>query len=195
MKTSHVLRYASIGMATLGLGLGVAAASSATIEGPTGPDSTNNVTITNANSATISNDNELSVSNDNMQDATSGDAMVNDNTNGGNASTGSAHNTSSATTSVTVDNGSACGCVGGVSGGSDTVRIGETGPDSHNDASITNANTFSLTNTNNLTVTNSNNQTATSGSASVTHNTNGGSATTGNASNTTTTHTTVSVKN
>lgn len=66
----------------------------------TGPDSDNHVTYETTSKVEVDNDNDVYIDNNNYQDASSGDATVEGNTNGGSASTGSASNTN--TTSLTV---------------------------------------------------------------------------------------------
>jgi hypothetical protein len=209
MKTT-ILRFSAIGLATMGMGIGIAAASTASISN-TGPDSSNNATITNSNSGSITNNNNLScqgehpsfliiiqpencgIANLNSQFASSGDATVDSNTNAGSARSGNADNHASSSTSINLTNGS--GVPAGFFGGSDNVSIHTTGPSSSNDASISNSNSWSVENTNNVAVTNLNEQCASSGSGSVTNNTNGGSASTGGASNTSSTSTNVTIHN
>lgn len=70
----------------------------------TGPDSTNVVRESTKNTVTVDNTNDVEVCNFNMQEASTGDAKVSDNTTGGSASTGSASNTSSTSTTITVKN-------------------------------------------------------------------------------------------
>jgi hypothetical protein len=75
----------------------------ATIEN-TGPRSDNHVRFESRSTVDIDNDNDLSVENNNDQTATSGDAEVSDNTDGGSATTGNATNTNSTTIRFNVTN-------------------------------------------------------------------------------------------
>jgi hypothetical protein len=75
----------------------------ATIEN-TGSRSDNHVTIESRSTVDIDNDNDLSIVNNNNQTATSGDAEVRDNREGGSATTGDATNTNSTTIRFDVTN-------------------------------------------------------------------------------------------
>lgn len=86
MKKVSLLRYASVGMASLALA-GVAAASTVTV-GTTGPNSSNNAQVNNTSTWTSRVSNTLHVDNDNDQHARTGDANVSGNTNGGSATSG-----------------------------------------------------------------------------------------------------------
>lgn len=188
------LRFGAIAMATAAVGLGVAAASSATID-TTGPMSHNKVSDTMTNTVEIDNHNKVHVDNNNDQSATSGDAKVSYNTTGGDATSGDAKNDNSTDTSITV--GSSCGCTDlgslfGNGGGNDS-SISNTGPKSHNDIKITTTNTLSVENQNYVHVDNNNDQSATTGDAKVYYNTTGGDATSGSASNTNSTSTSISL--
>jgi hypothetical protein len=195
LMQSKILRYAAISLATLGVGMGVAAADSASID-TTGPHSRNNVDIDNNNQATLDNNNRLRVNNDVDQHASSGDARVSNNTNGGSAQSGDATNDNSLDTSVSVSNGNGGGNWSDFfgSGGTD-ASIGTTGPNSNNRIDVDNRNTLRITNTNNVNVRNDVDQRATSGDARVSNNTFGGDATSGDASNTNSTTTSVDISN
>lgn len=186
---------------SLGLVVGFAALAGAapvsTID-TTGPDSFNKVKNTLWVDVDVTNHNNLTAHNTNHQSAWTGSAVVNDNTTGGSARSGSASNANSFSASATVNNsGSSAGLgsISGMLGGSANSSISNTGPDSLN--KVTNKATVNvdINNTNNLHVTNNNTQTATSGSAAVTHNTTGGDAVSGNASNTASSNVTFSVTN
>lgn len=191
MKTSSLLRYAAIGMATVGLGMGVAAANEATIEN-TGPDSTNTVTVNNSQNATLSNNHSVTVSNENDQSASTGSATVDDNTTGGDATSGDAENTNSVSTEVTF--GDDCGCpdFGDFFSSDNEGTIENTGPDSTNRITFNNDQTLTVNNNQSVSVSNDNSQNASTGDASVTHNTTGGDATSGSATNNNSTSTTIS---
>lgn len=70
----------------------------------TGPYSTNRMTNNVRNTLNVSNQNAITLNTSNTQTAHSGDAVVSDNTRGGNATTGDATNTNSSTFTVTVSN-------------------------------------------------------------------------------------------
>jgi hypothetical protein len=207
MTRIHVLRYASIGLATLGLGLGVAAADGGSIS-TTGPHSENSIETEHNNEANINNHNTATVTNKNHQRATSGEAEVEHNTIGGDARSGNASNHNATDTRVSINNvgpgfgnffgggcTSSCGssCTGSCGGGGGSIHL--TGPNSENEIETTIKNKLTVTNNNTVTVTNDNTQHARSGEASVEGNTRGGSAVSGSASNTNNTSTSVSISN
>jgi len=70
----------------------------------TGPHSDNSVRFESRSTVDVNNDNNLNVTNNNTQHATSGDASVTDNTEGGSATTGDASNTNSTTIRFDVTN-------------------------------------------------------------------------------------------
>jgi len=70
----------------------------------TGPDSNNEITTHMNSEVYIENDTELHVYNDNDQHAYSGDAVVQDNTTGGSATSGDAMNTNNTTVTLNVSN-------------------------------------------------------------------------------------------
>lgn len=70
----------------------------------TGPDSQNKITSENNVKVNMNNDNDIHVTNNNDQVAKSGSAEVSHNTTGGDATSGSATNTSSSTFTVRVTN-------------------------------------------------------------------------------------------
>ncbi len=195
MKTRSILRFGAIAMATAGLGLGVAAASTASID-TTGPDSYNKVEDSLHNTVDIENHNKVDVDNDNDQHASTGDASVKHNTTGGDATSGDAENSNTTTTDISV--GSSCGCVDlgdlfGNGGGDNTSSIENTGPDSTNKIEIKTYNKLTVDNHNYVDVNNDNDQHAYSGDAKVYGNTTGGDATSGGASNTNSTSTSISL--
>src|SRR4051812_37185193 len=103
--------YRAAAATVLGLSLTtgiVAADNSGTID-TTGPDSSNVIKATTTNKLTVKNDNDLKVKNDNDQWAKTGKAEVEDNTTGGDATSGDASNDNSTDVSVTVDNTGAGG--------------------------------------------------------------------------------------
>jgi len=193
----QLIRAAASAVLGLSLTTGFAAAQTGQITGPTGPQSNNNVHVSSRNSARIDNDNHLSVSNSNRQDAHTGSASVRDNTTGGDASSGAASNDNSASTSVSVDNGSGAAAWSNFFNGGDPSGSisGPTGPQSNNTVSVNSTNTLNVSNDNDIRVTNNNDQHASSGNANVSDNTTGGSASSGDASNSSNTSTTISVSN
>lgn len=70
----------------------------------TGPDSYNKVEVSQSSHVDVENNNNVSVSNNNSQSAFSGHATVWGNTTGGDATSGSASNISSQTTTLTITN-------------------------------------------------------------------------------------------
>lgn len=70
----------------------------------TGPDSRNTITTTASSDVNVTNNNDLCITNNNTQHASTGDATVSNNTNGGSATTGSASNSNSTTLDLTVKN-------------------------------------------------------------------------------------------
>jgi hypothetical protein len=159
----------------------------------TGPDSVNVIRFEGNNSFSQTNRNNLTVDNSNRQNARSGNATVSDNTEGGDASTGSAANSNDTSTSVDVSNSSPS--FSGSGSGDNSATINLTGPDSRNTISISQSGRVTVRNTNNVDVTNSNNQSASSGNATVNHNTIGGSASSGDAMNSNSTSSDVTISN
>jgi hypothetical protein len=195
-QMQRILRYSSIALATLGLGLGVAAADSAQID-TTGPHSNNQATFNTNRTATLNNNNRIDVDNNNHQRASSGRVNVTGNTRAGDASSGNASNRNSTNTNVAVSNDSHSAGLGSgfFTGGNNDASINLTGPNSNNQVRFTDNRTLRVTNTNKVDVDNHNYQDAYSGSATVSGNTIGGSATSGSASNTNNTSTSVNVRN
>lgn len=70
----------------------------------TGPDSTNTINASNNFSYKEVNNSDVKVTNDNHQRASSGDATVSGNANGGSAGSGQASNQNSSSTSVSIEN-------------------------------------------------------------------------------------------
>ncbi|MBW3538524.1 hypothetical protein KY386_03475 [Candidatus Parcubacteria bacterium] len=195
MKT-RILRYGAIAMATVGLGLGVAAAHTAEID-TTGPDSHNRIDLRSDARVDLDVRNDVDVDNDTDQVAVSGDATVRHNTDAGDAETGSASNDSHTSTTVTVAGGAGlCDCVANVFGGGHgevDASIHLTGPDSNNQINVRHNTRVDVDVDNDVDVRNDVDQDAYSGDAKVKDNTLGGSATSGDASNSSTTSTSVSL--
>ena len=195
MKTS-ILRYASIGMATMSLA-GFAAASSVKFD-TTGPDSRNEVRLTHHNDVSVRNNNRLNVNNTNDQSAHTGDVNATRNTSvSGDLFSGHAMNSHTQSTDVSVDNSSSSAAMmaGSGSGTSHEVSFSLTGPDSHNMVNIDERHNMSVTNTNDLNVNNNNRQTATSGNVNATRNTTVGGLSSGDAKNDSQQTTSVSISN
>lgn len=70
----------------------------------TGPNSTNTITATNTNTTTVTNNNFVDVTNASAQNASSGNATVKNNTNGGAADSGNASNQHNSNTSISIEN-------------------------------------------------------------------------------------------
>jgi hypothetical protein len=196
MIKTNLLRYGAIGVATLGF-VGVAAASTASITGPTGPHSHNSVTVNNGMNVKVTNRNTTGVLNFNAQGASTGDVSAKENTTVDDLSSGSASNSNSTATDVTIDNSgsSSCGCTGFGSGDNDASITGPTGPNSTNTVKINNDNKLTISNTNKTDVYNVNLQWAQSGDVKANDNTTVGGLSSGDASNDNTTTTSVSVTN
>lgn len=179
-----------LGAGVLSLGLvvglsGFAGATTGTID-TTGPRSDNSIRSETTQRVDVDNDNDLNVHNSNRQDATTGEAEVEENTEGGDAETGSAANENQLDAAVTVDNSASLGALGDWvgNGGDNEATISNTGPRSDNSVRFESRSTVDINNDNDLNVHNYNTQTATSGDAEVSDNTTGGNATTGDATNT-----------
>lgn len=190
----RVLRYASIGLASLGIGLGVAAADSAEI-GTTGPDSTNKIEIDKESRADVDNNNSVDVNNNNTQNASSGNARVTRNTTGGDAESGAAENDNSTETEVRINNSGSGNWSALFNHDSVDATIDTTGTDSYNKIEVDYTSKLYLNNNNSVGVNNNNAQNASSGNAKVYRNTSGGSATSGDATNTNNTSTSVHITN
>lgn len=195
IKTS-ILRYGAIGIATLGLGLGVAAADSATLGGTTGPHSNNQVSTTNENNAHALNVNGVGVNNVALQGAGSGNADASGNTTAGDAVTGDATASNSAVTTLTVTNDSSLGTGLGVGDSDNAATLdATTGPNSNNQVNVDNEDNSQTTNVNLVGVTNFTGQDVSTGSAKVNGNTTGGSAISGAATASSSSDTTVTLSN
>jgi hypothetical protein len=101
LSTSATMSNSGVG--DLGDWWGGSGSSSASIDN-TGPDSDNTVEFNNDTRIDVDNNNYLDVDNDVDQDADSGDADVDGNTTGGDATSGDAHNSSSVSTTVHMSN-------------------------------------------------------------------------------------------
>lgn len=127
MKMLHKMASVSAaGLVTLAFS-GVALADTATISGPTGPDSTNEVTIDNSSDMSITNTTNTQIVNANLQSAESGNASANENTTVGNVGSGNANNSNTTSTSVSVNNTNACSCNGSGGNGSGDPGSGNGG--------------------------------------------------------------------
>jgi len=189
MIKTNILRYAAIGMVSVGLA-GAAAASTVSFDGATtGPDSSAKVNLTNTVKHTTNNLNGVGVANLSSQGAGSGDVNAAKNTEVGGANgSGDAKNTNDTNTNVVITNGgggAAASALAGMGAG-DTVSFDNavTGPDSKVNVSVKNTETTKVNNTNIVQVENVNEQTAVSGNVSAYKNTKVGGLTSGDASNT-----------
>jgi len=192
MKKTSILRYASIGMATLGLGLGVAAADGGTVSiGGTSNNTNNGVHLKSSNSTKWTDNSKVGVKNDNRQSASSGDVNGSDAASLGNATSGNASLTSSTSTSVT---GSSMSGMGSGTGSSSpaNVTINGTFNNGNNKVTVNDKNTTTYTDNSQVNVTNSNCQNSSTGSVSLTDVASGGNLTSGSASASNTTTTTIS---
>ena len=188
-----------VGTSVLSLGLvvglaGFAGASSGTID-TTGPDSHNEIEHEWTSKVEVDNDNDVDLTNKNDQYASSGEAEVEDNTTGGDARTGNAANNNSLSGTVVIDNSAGVDGLGGSGGGSNSGRIENTGPDSHNEVEFDYYSSVEIDNENDVDIYNDNDQTAKSGDAEVDGNTTGGDAVSGSATNTNSTSFTVRITN
>jgi hypothetical protein len=188
-----LLRLAAATAVSASLTTGLAAAQSGSID-TTGPNSHNTVTVRSSNKFRQTNNNRVSAHVSNDQHAYSGDAKVKNNTNAGDATSGTASNDNSTSISASVSNSSP-DLSGVMSGGEASADMSTTGPNSYNKINVTSDNSVRITNNNNVRVSTTNDQHASSGDATVQNNTNGGSATTGDASNTNSTTIDLSVSN
>lgn len=169
----------------LGLGVPGVVGAASSIDGLTGPDSTNVIRTNNESDWRATNNNDLRVTANTTQNAHSGAATADDSTTAGDSMTGDAENSSSVSASVHLDNsGTNAPAMNNDTGSGMGSSIGTTGPDSVNRVDENTTSTVRLTNNNGITVTNNVGQTATSGSAVTSHNTTGGNATSGSVSNT-----------
>lgn len=184
---------------SLGLTAGVAAAQTGGGSiSDTGPDSTAIIRTKIKTRTYLKNKNDLHVANNTSQTALSGNAIVEDNTDGDDATTGEASNTNSLSVAASVDNNTAdtlAAALTGVPGYAGGGDISDTGPDSYAKISTKVYTDTTVKNYNTLYVSNNTDQTALSGDAEVSHNTDGGDATSGDANNTNSTSVTLNVSN
>ncbi len=163
-------------------------AQSGTID-TTGPDSTNEVSHSAEVETTVENSNTVDASIDTTQDAESGEATVENTTEGGSAETGHAENENTVHAEVMIENGgSGSGDMNSIAdavmnNASSESSIERTGPDSTNTITSDSTVTTTVTNENDIAVTSNVEQTATSGDANVSDSTMGGDATSGDAHN------------
>lgn len=186
--------------AILGLGLtgSVVMANDATID-TTGPDSKNTVEFDSDFDLDVDNHNNVNGAVNTSQTAATGDAKVNHNTTGEDATTGSAENENETAAEVEIDNSGAwdglCGDCFGLGGGDFSAEIHLTGPKSNNSIEYDNDVDVDVDNHNNINLNVNTTQTAVSGDAEVSCNTTGGGATSGDASNSNSSSLVVSVTN
>jgi len=197
MKAS-VKKAAGAGLLSLALVVGVAGfagASSGTI-GTTGPYSDNEIRHDSDVDIDVDNDNDVDLENRTDQRASSGDAEVKYNTEGGDATTGDAMNDSSVEATVEIDNSGSAGAWDGVaSPQNNSGSINNTGPYSDNKVKFESDVDVDINNDNDVDIDNDVDQHAYSGDAEVRTNTTGGSATSGSVSNTSSSSFTVRITN
>lgn len=194
MIKASVLRYAAIGMASVSLA-GFAAASTVTVSN-TGPHSHQTTKLTNKNDVTTKNTNKANVGNLNNQKSQTGNVSAHNNTSvDGDLASGAAGNTNTTTTDVLLSNTAANGSDPSWLSGDSDVSYDMTGPNSHQNTTITNSNSVKTTNTNTVNVLNASNQNAKSGNVNANNNTTVGGLMSGDATNTSDTSTTVSISN
>lgn len=174
MTKLKMLRTAAAAASGLVLSLGVVGMASAYQSDDWGQDGS-------SFNSSVKNDNAVNIRNKNKQNATSGEAKVSHNHDGGDATTGDAANANA--TGVTV-------------GISSSAKVGEAPAAApvENESNNSDVKT-SVKNASDVVIKNSNDQYATTGDAKVDHNTTGGNAKTGNATNTNTTTIGVTIAN
>ena len=186
-------------VASLGLAVGMSGLAGATSGGMidgTGYRSHNTIRSTVKQTTTVKNKNNVGVGNLNLQYASSGNATVQNATNGGDATTGDASNSSTTSVTGTVSNsGGGSAALPAAAPESTDATIQNTGAHSYNSVSSYQSSKTTVKNTNNVGVINVTAQGAVTGDATVQNVTNGGSATTGSASNTSSTTVDLSVSN
>ncbi len=186
MKVSKTL---GAGVLSLGLVVGLAGfagAASGTID-TTGPNSENEISYESSVDWDVENDNDLDFELDNEQRASSGEVEVEDNTTGGDATSGDAHNSYMVEGDVEIDNSGSTNGLGAVGSDSDhSATIENTGPRSENEVTFESEVDVNIDNDNDVNIDVDNEQSAYSGDAEVSGNTTGGSATSGSVSNTAT---------
>lgn len=197
MKAS-VKKAAGAGLLSLALVVGVAGfagASSGTI-GTTGPYSDNEISHESEVDIEVDNDNDVDLESRTEQRASSGDAEVKYNTEGGDATTGDAMNDHSVDATVEIDNSGSAGAWDGVaSPQNNSGSINNTGPYSDNEVEFESEVKIDVDNDNDVDIENKVEQSAYSGDAEVKYNTEGGSATSGSVSNTSSSSFTVRITN
>ena len=194
-----IRKVAGAAVTSVGLVVGMSAfagATSGTIDN-SGNKADNKINVTNTQETELNNENLAGALNLNLQGAQSGNAKVKGNESLGSASTGNASNASNTSTSVSIDNSgsNAAALAGGGAWGSDTVEVHNSGNKANNTVNVKNTETTTVNNTNVAAAINVNAQVAASGNAKVKGNESAGSASTGNVSNSSTTSTTIMVKN
>lgn len=188
----QLVRAAAATVLGLSLTTGFAAADINT----TGPDSSNTQRTSVSASSNVNNNNRVHATSNNSQDASTGQAVTNDNTTAGDASTGDARNDASTHASVSVSNQSSPPSgANAILGNVPSMNITKTGPDSDNTVSYTANFSNNVSNNNDIAVTTNSSQSSSTGDAVVTHNTEGGSASTGSASNSSNSSFTLDVSN
>ena len=117
-------------------GFALAADNSASVTGPTGPDSTNTATVNQSTSVNINISNTANVSYDFDLDLNTGNNTISHNTTAGDLVSGDINANIALNTNIDQNSGLCDGCFGG-SGGSGSASVtGPTGPDSWNSAEV-----------------------------------------------------------
>jgi hypothetical protein len=190
IKTS-LLRYASVGMATVGLGLGTVAASTVGIGG-TQNNTSNDVTATTDFTATATDDSTIFALNANDQNANSGDVDVDDTAAVDDVSTGDADVDNTSHTSVTKSSAGMGSFWNAGGSGSDSVTVNGTMNNVDNTVDVSRTTTLTWTDNSTTAVINFNDQDANSGDVDIDDTASVGNVSTGDASASNNTTTTIS---
>jgi hypothetical protein len=173
-----------LAVSVLGIGLSAGAVSAATgVIDATGPDSSVNVDAASEANHEVNNETTANVTNNNPQTATSGDVEADGNVTAGDATTGTATNTSTLDASLTVNNSSSSDNGEGTTQTESSWEVSNTGPNADVNIDATQTTNVLHNNTTTFNLQNNVSQNAQSGNASVTNNNTGGNASSGNVSN------------
>lgn len=182
MKKTSLLRYASIGMATLGLGLGVAAADSVSIGG-TSNNGSNTITSTNGFTARWTDNSNVTVRHNNTQTAGSGNVGASNVASLGSTGSGSASASNSHSTMVSGSgSGAAFFNALPMSAPSNDVTIDGISNNSSNTIRFNNTANLTFTDNSTVTVNNTNSQRVTSGNVTLSNVASAGDVTSGDVS-------------
>lgn len=189
-----LLRLIAVAIMGVSLTTGMVAAQTAEVE-ETGPNSVVTIDFQDEYEIEIENETDVDLDFDNDQEAKSGDAVVNNNTTGEDARTGTASNNHTVMVEGEIDNTNANSAFSGWDMGEKSATVSNTGPNSKVEIEFNNEFEYEVKNETNLDVNVDNKQEAKSGNATVNNNTTGGGATTGNTSNTSSTTVNFIVRN